>query len=207
MGAPADTPPKLSLAQLSAGIFVLFAGPWLGSFIGSFTGDAGTLWGTAIGSVVIPAVLGWLFLRASYHARNRLSRVPWRRVKLRYYAAAVPVAALVFVVAMGGLSAVEAGVFHRSLSAEVTHTRAGGTTLGGTVLDAHPASTSPSAPAPSVTPTASATTPVAPSAPVGPATVPAVSPSPSLSLSPSVVASGIPVTPAPTQSQQGEVTP
>lgn len=175
--------PKLSLAQLAAGIFVLFAGPWLGSFIGSFTGDTGTLWGTAIGSVVIPAVLGWLFLRASYHARNRLSRVPWRRVKPRYYAAVVPVAALVFVVAMGGLSAVEAGVFHRSLSAEVTHTRAGGTTLGGTVLDAHPASPSPSPVGPSATPSVSVVPSVMP-ATQAPVVAPSVTVTPPLSQSP-----------------------
>lgn len=199
--------PKLSLAQLAAGIFVLFAGPWLGSFIGSFTGDAGTLWGTAIGSVVIPAVLGWLFLRASYHARNRLSRVPWRRVKPRYYAAVVPVAALVFVVAMGGLSAVEAGVFHRSLSAEVTHSRAGGTTLGGTVLDAHPASPSPSPSGPSTTPSASVVPSMMP-ATQAPAVVPSVTATPSLSPSPVGSygpASGIPATPS--SAATGEATP
>ena len=198
-----DDPPKLPLAQLAAGIFVLFAGPWLGSYIGSFTGDTGTVWGTAIGSVVIPAVLGWLFLWATYHARNHLSRVPWRRVKPRYYAAVVPVAAVVFVVAMGGLQAVEANVLHKSLSAEVTHTKSTGTTFG-SVLDAHPVSPSPSPVAPSATSTTMAPT-VAPVTSAPTVTVPTPTPVPSMSPSASLApASGIPATQVPIQSQQGE---
>jgi hypothetical protein len=199
-----DGPPKLTPTQIGGAVFAALAVPWLGSYVGSFTGTQGTVAGTAIGSI-LPVVAGWFYLRFTYHAKAGLARVPWREVKPWHIAVASPVvAAAVFVVGMATVTGVEAKVLHKSLSASVTgRTERSGTTLGGVLGDTPSPSASgaarsgatfalsPSPSIPSVTvtvPTGSATpaitatpaaTPDAP-APVAPARAPSgvASPSP-----------------------------
>jgi len=217
-----DAPPKLTPTQVGGAVFTALAVPWAGAWIGSHTGTTGTVTGTAIGSV-LPVVAGWLFLRATYHARQ----LPWRRVKPAkpwQYAVAVPAVAVgVFAVSMAGLSGVEAKVLHKSLAASVGHAKASGTTVGSLVGGA-PVRPSPSIPEPSETPssfvspapgetvptipatptatapaTAAPTSTVTPALPAVPATRPAAA-SPSVSV-PAVTA------PSATTEPRGAVTP
>jgi len=185
--------PKLSVDGLLAAALVAVIVPGLGAWIGAHTGTRGTVVGTAIGAV-LSVLCGWLVLRVTYHAKAGLVKVPWRKAKPWQYAVAVPVVAVaVFVVAMGVLSGAEAGVFHRSLSAEVSGSRAGGTTFG-TVVGVHAPATDPVRPStaghktaqghPSASATASPAPPGSPSfypepnptagsaAPAAPATAP-----------------------------------
>src|SRR5450755_2974508 len=150
------TAPKLSLDGILAAALVAVVVPGLGAWLGAHTGTAGTVIGTAIGAV-LSVLTGWLVLRLSYHTKAGLARVPWRKAKPWHYALA---ALAVFAVAMVAVTGVEAKVLHRSLSAAVSGSKTGGTTVG-TVLANHPASPAPSVLEP----------PSASSAPASPVTV------------------------------------
>jgi hypothetical protein len=183
--------PRLSPTQLTGGFVVAIVGPGAGSWIGAHIGNAGTVLGAGIGSVV-SAVLLWLFLRVLYHTRKGLSRIPWRQAKRWQVLAGGGVAAgLLFALSLAGVSAVEAGVLHKPLAASVTHTSGSGTTLG--LTSPRPYSPAPSATEPSSSPSA-APSPVT----VSPSVVPAVGATgttavPSLTPAP-MGESGVPVT-------------
>ena len=103
--------PKLSVDAVLAAACVAIVVPALGAWLGAHTGTAGTVVGTAIGAV-LSVLIGWAVLRLSYHTRSGLARVPWDRTRPWHYG----VAALgVFAVGMVVVTAVEAGVLHKSL--------------------------------------------------------------------------------------------
>jgi succinate dehydrogenase hydrophobic anchor subunit len=137
--------PKLSGSQVTAAACVAVIVPGLGAWVGAHTGTKGTVIGTAIGAV-LSVLCGWAVLRLTYHARSGLAKVPWDRTRPWHLAVA---AAAVFVVAMVAVTGAEAGVFHRSLSAEVSGSRAGGTTFG-SVVGVHAPASDPPRPAATV---------------------------------------------------------
>ena len=163
--------------QATSSVVTALAGSW----IGSHDGNAGTLRGLVIGAAS-GAVVSGVATRAIEHAVRHV-KVPVRmrgRMRRRYVALGVAAFAGAAVVVVGGLSAVEASVFHRSLSAEVTHKAQGGTTLG-VVLDNAPRP-SPSLLAPSrasFAPSASVAVPsgAVSTSPAPSATAPGLSPS------------------------------
>ena len=119
--------PKLSVDGLLAAALVAVIVPGLGAWIGAHTGTKGTVIGTATGAV-LSVLIGWLVLYLTGHTKAGLAKVPWHKTRPWHIAVAVPVVAVVvFVVAMAAVTGVEAGVFHRSLSAEVSGSRTGGT--------------------------------------------------------------------------------
>lgn len=125
-----DGPPSLSLTTVAQGVVLAVAVPWVGSVVGSFTGDKGTMAGAVVGAV-LSAVLGWVFLRFVWHAR----RLPWQRARERTRPWHVAVAAPVLGVSAFGVWAVtatgaEAVVLHKSLAASVGAAKGSGTTLG-----------------------------------------------------------------------------
>lgn len=185
---PMPPKPKLTATQIGGAVFAALAVPWAGAWVGAHTGTKGTLAGTAIGSV-LPVLAGWVYLRATYHARTGLAWVPWDKTRPWHVLAAGSVVALVvFVVAVAGLSGAEAKVLHKSLSAVVTGSAGSGTTLGsvvgGDAPDPSPAVLKPSGATP--VPSGSVTVPPAtvPATLVPSATTPGPSGSPSAYLEP-----------------------
>jgi hypothetical protein len=195
-----DAPPKLTATQIGGAVFAALAVPWLGSYVGSFTGTQGTVAGTAIGSV-LPVVAGWFYLRFTYHAKAGLARVPWRKAKPWHIAVASPVvAAAVFVVGMATVTGVEAKVLHKSLSASVTgRTERSGTTLGGVLGDT---------PSPAASATARSEASSAPSPPpsVPSVTVPAASTTPAITATPAATPDA-PAPVAPARAPSGVASP
>jgi len=158
-GPPKPLHPNVQLAvQAASSVVTAIAGSW----IGSHGGNRGTIRGLVIGAA-LGAVVSGMATRVIERAVRHV-KVPARmrgRVNRRYVLLGAAAFAGAMAVSLGGLQAVEAGVFGgRSLSAEVTHSKATGTTLG-TVLANHPARPSATLPAP----------PEASSAPATPATV------------------------------------
>jgi hypothetical protein len=200
--APKPLHPNVQLAvQATSSVVTAIAGSW----VGSHDGNGGTLRGMVIGAAS-GALISGLATRWLEHTARHV-KVPARlqgRLNRRYVALGTAAGIAGFTVCLGGVSAVEASVFGgRSLSAEVTHSHATGTTLG-TVLDNTPATSSPSILAPSTTvPSPSPSMSVIAPVPTGSAVV--VTPAPSLSPSPSPL--GVSGAPSPPVSQQQGATP